>query len=111
MSYFKMMAIFPLVLIICWFFPTINRIITLYGYTKNVTIEILHVTMILLLGVFISVTSFFFLDLKRLFKTIKNCFIDLFSKCRKDKKSNLRLSTENLLASLDTSTSKDENVL
>jgi hypothetical protein len=110
MPHFKMMAIFPLLLIICWIFPTINRIITLYGYEKNVTIEIFHITMILLLGVFISVTSYLFIDLKRLCKSIKGCFLNLFSKYCNENKSNLRLSADNLLSSFGNVTSKNENI-
>jgi len=101
MSHLKMMAIFPLLLIICWFFPTVNRVIILYGYDKDQTIEILHVTMILLLGVFISVTSFLFVDFRRFCKSIKGCFCDLFSKCGKENRSNMRLSADNLSLSAE----------
>lgn len=112
MSHFKTMAIFPLLLIICWFFPTLNRIMMFFKAdddqnATNDIIEILHVIMILLLGVFISVTSFLFVDLKRLWEIIIGCFKKLFCKCCQKRKSNTGLLAENLISSLETSSTKD----
>jgi len=100
MSHLKIMSTFPLMIIICWILPTIKKIMFFYTNEKNDIIEIFGVSMILLLGFFISGTSFFFIKWKSLFKEFLSCFKKMCS-CNKKVTENTRMTENCLLDSMD----------
>jgi len=95
-SYIKKVSIFPIIILICWIMPTINRFILLEKGFKDPVIEFLHLVFNLSLGLLISLTSFLFLDWLPIFTQIGKIF--KYKCCRKS--SNLRVSdNQNFLLS------------
>jgi hypothetical protein len=74
-SLIKKVTVFPVLLIICWIFPTIERIFMYYS-ERQFPIEIISITIILFLGIFISFFSFIFI-----FGSNCSSFCNLFREC------------------------------
>lgn len=92
----KQMTIFPILLIVCWIFPTIDRVRLFCKYEKIQFIEVVNLTGILLLGVLISIFSFLFIFWNKFnfFHILRLCCVKLFS--RRDR----RESEAELLANI-----------
>ena len=97
-SYMNKISVFPLLLLVCWIFPTINRIIKIINELNNIVEDykerdifiLLHTISNMSLGVFISITSFFFMDWENIYKKFKDF-------CRKKNLRSSKLTDENFL--------------
>jgi len=85
----KRMSVFPILLIICWIFTTIDRLGIRLDSIHDI-FEVINVSSILFLGIFISIFSFLFI-----FGTNCKAFCNLFREfCASVCKKNQRSETE-----------------